>query len=119
MAPIYPAYHMAQSILGLKSAWEKAQAKKGGAQPTIDEVIAAFEGHRSPTPERQASAWRIGNGHQGIADTAYGTFRFNKAEKQAGDRRHRALSGRVREPAGRHDLDGVARRPACPERKCN
>ena len=25
----------------------------------------------------------LGNGHQGIADTAYGTFRFNKAEEQA------------------------------------
>ena len=34
MAPIYPAYHMAQSMLGLKTAWEKAQAKKGGGRPT-------------------------------------------------------------------------------------
>ena len=30
MPPIYPAYHMAQSMFGLKTAWEKAQAKKGG-----------------------------------------------------------------------------------------
>ena len=79
MAPIYPAYDMAQSMLGLKAAWEKAQAKKGGARPSTDEVIAAFEGIEIPTPSGGVRL-AIGKGHQGIADTAYGTFRFNKAE---------------------------------------
>ena len=32
--PIYPAYDMAQSVLGFKAAWEKALAKKGGGRPT-------------------------------------------------------------------------------------
>jgi branched-chain amino acid transport system substrate-binding protein len=81
MAPIYPAYHMAQSMLGLKTAWEKAQAKKGGARPTADEVIAAFEGIEFPTPSTTVRM-AIGKGHQGITDTAYGTFRFNKAENK-------------------------------------
>jgi branched-chain amino acid transport system substrate-binding protein len=79
MAPIYPSYHMAQSLLGLKTAWEKAQAKKGGARPTIDEVIAAFEGIEVVTPSTTVRLAN-GNGHQGISDTAYGTFRFDKAE---------------------------------------
>ena len=79
MAPIYPSYHMAQSLLGLKTAWEKAQAKKGGARPTTDEVIAAFEGIEVVTPSTTVRLAN-GNGHQGISDTAYGTFRFDKAE---------------------------------------
>ena len=77
--PIYPSYHMAQSMLGLKMAWEKAQAKKGGARPTTDDVIAAFEGLEFPTPSATVRL-AIGKGHQGITDTAYATFRFNKAE---------------------------------------
>ena len=81
MEPIYPAYHMAQSMFGLKTAWEKAQAKKGGARPTTEEVIAAFEGIEFPTPSGGVRL-AIGKGHQGISDTAYGTFRFNKAENK-------------------------------------
>ena len=41
--PVYSAYHMAHAILGLKAAYDKAAEAKGGAQPTTDEVIAAFE----------------------------------------------------------------------------
>jgi branched-chain amino acid transport system substrate-binding protein len=79
--PIYPAYDLAQSLLGLKTAWEKAQAKKGGARPTQEEVIAAFEGIEFQTPSttiRMAN----GNGHQGVSDTAYGTYKFDKAESK-------------------------------------
>src|SRR5205823_226966 len=35
--PTYPSYHMAQSLLGLKTAWDKAAAKKGGTRPSADE----------------------------------------------------------------------------------
>jgi len=79
MPPVYPAYHMAQSLFGLKTAWEKAQAKKGGARPTTDEVIAAFEGLEVVTPSTTVRL-AIGKGHQGVSDTAYGTYRFNKSE---------------------------------------
>jgi branched-chain amino acid transport system substrate-binding protein len=79
MPPVYPAYHMAQSLFGLKTAWEKAQAKKGGARPTTDEVIAAFEGVEVVTPSTTVRL-AIGKGHQGVSDTAYGTYRFNKSE---------------------------------------
>jgi branched-chain amino acid transport system substrate-binding protein len=76
--PIYPAYDFAQSLFGLKTAWEKAQAKKGGARPTNDEVIAAFEGISFPTPSTTVHM-ALGNGHQGISDIAYGTYKFDKA----------------------------------------
>jgi len=75
--PIYPAYDFAQSLFGLKTAWEKAQDKKGGARPTTEEVIAAFEGISFPTPSTTVHM-ALGNGHQGISDTAYGTYKFNK-----------------------------------------
>ena len=77
--PIYPAYDFAQSLFGLKTAWEKAQAKKGGARPTTEEVIAAFEGISFPTPSTTVQM-ALGNGHQGISDTAVGSYKFDKAE---------------------------------------
>jgi branched-chain amino acid transport system substrate-binding protein len=79
--PLYPSYHMAQSILGLKSAWDKAAAK-AGKRPTNDEIIAAFEGLEFEGPSGTVKM-AIGNGHQGIAGTAYGTYKFNKAEGKA------------------------------------
>ncbi len=79
--PTYPAYDLAQSLLGLKSAWEKAQAKKGGARPTTEEVIAAFEGIEFKTPSTTVRM-ALANGHQGITDTAYGTYKFDKTENK-------------------------------------
>jgi branched-chain amino acid transport system substrate-binding protein len=75
--PTYPSYQMALAMLGLKVAWEKAQAKKGGAKPSTEEVIAAFEGIAYDAPSGHV-ALSIGKGHQGVQETAYGTFRFNK-----------------------------------------
>jgi len=77
--PTYPSYHMAQSILGLKTAWDKAAAKKGGARPSADEVAAAFEGIEFQGPST-GIRMALGKGHQGIAETAYATYRFNKQE---------------------------------------
>jgi branched-chain amino acid transport system substrate-binding protein len=75
--PTYPSYQMAVAVLGLKSAWEKAQAKKGGARPSIEEVIAAFEYIEFESPSGRVKLAN-GNGHQGIQETAYGTFKFNQ-----------------------------------------
>jgi len=73
--PTYPAYQMAMSLLGLKLAYEKAQ--KGNAKPTTDEVVAAFKGIEFDGPAGHVKL-AIGDGHQGISETAYGTYRFNK-----------------------------------------
>jgi branched-chain amino acid transport system substrate-binding protein len=75
--PIYPAYDLAQSLLGLKTAWEKAQAAKGGARPNTEEVIAAFEHIQFKTPSTMITMAN-GNGHQGVSDTAYGTYKYDK-----------------------------------------
>jgi branched-chain amino acid transport system substrate-binding protein len=73
--PTYPAYQMAMSLLGLKLAYEKA--RKGDAKPTTDEVAAVFKGIEFEGPSGKVKL-AIGDGHQGISETAYGTYRFNK-----------------------------------------
>jgi branched-chain amino acid transport system substrate-binding protein len=75
--PTYPSYQMALSILGLKVAWEKAQKDKGGAKPATDDVATAFEGISYEAPSGPVKL-ALGNGHQGIQETAYGTYKFNK-----------------------------------------
>lgn len=77
--PTYPAYQMAMSLLGLKLAYEKAQ--KGEAKPTTDEVAAAFKGIEFEGPSGKVNL-AIGDGHQGISETAYGTYRFNKEKNE-------------------------------------
>ncbi len=79
--PIYPAYDLAQSLLGLKAAWEKAQAANNGARPSQEQVITAFEGLTFPTPSTTIEMAN-GKGHQGISDTAYGTYKFDKAKEK-------------------------------------
>jgi len=79
--PTYPSYQMAIAILGLKVAWDKAAAAKGGAKPTTDEVVKAFKGIEYDSPSGRVKM-ALGNGHQGIQDTAYGTYRFNKKTGQ-------------------------------------
>ena len=77
--PTYPSYQMAQSLLGLKLAYEKAA--KAGAKPTSDEIAAAFKGIEYDGPAGHVKL-AIGDGHQGITETAYGTYRFNKQKKE-------------------------------------
>ncbi len=79
--PNYPAYQMALSILGTKVAWEAAQKKKGGGKPTADEVSAAFEGISFDAPSGPVKM-ALGNGHQGIQDTAYGIYKWNKQKNE-------------------------------------
>ena len=77
--PTYPAYQMAMSLLGLKLAYEKA--RKADAKPTSDEVAAAFKGIEFEGPSG-AVKLAIGDGHQGISETAYGIYRFNKEKNE-------------------------------------
>lgn len=77
--PVYPSYHMSQGILGVKAAYEKAIADNGGKWPTVEQVIAAFEGLEFDTPSG-AIQMALGNGHQAIEGSAYGiTGHFDPA----------------------------------------
>ena len=42
--PIYPTYHMAQSLAALKAGYEKAIADNGGKWPTVEQVAQAIRG---------------------------------------------------------------------------
>jgi branched-chain amino acid transport system substrate-binding protein len=71
--PVYPSYRMAQAILGLKSAYEKAQGA-GAEAPTQDQVIAAFEGITYESPSGTVKL-AIGKGHQAVSEAVYGTVK--------------------------------------------
>jgi branched-chain amino acid transport system substrate-binding protein len=71
VVPSYPAYKMAQAILGVKSAWEKAQAANGGKPPSQEQVIAAFENLSFEAPGGKVDM-ALGKGHQAVQGTAYG-----------------------------------------------
>jgi branched-chain amino acid transport system substrate-binding protein len=68
--PNYPAYHMAQAVLGLKAAYEKAQGS-GNAAPAQDAIVAAFEKLEFETPSGPIRM-ALGKGHQAIEPTVYG-----------------------------------------------
>lgn len=69
--PTYPSYQMAQAILGVKAAWEKAQAANGGKRPSNEQVAAALENLTFEGPGGTVKM-AIGKGHQAIMETVYG-----------------------------------------------
>eukprot|EP00752_Nemacystus_decipiens_P000886 g886.t1 len=70
--PVQAPYRMAQALLGLKSAIEKAMAANGGNRPTTDEIRMAMKGHEWEAPGGLIQM-KLGNGHQAIQPTAIGT----------------------------------------------
>ena len=72
--PNYASYQMAQAILGVKAAWEKAMAANGGKRPSNEQVGAALEHLAFDGPGGHVRM-AIGKGHQAIMETAYGMTR--------------------------------------------
>jgi branched-chain amino acid transport system substrate-binding protein len=69
--PNYAAYKATNALLGLKSAYEKAQ-KAGAASPTQEQIIAAFEGI-SFEGVGGTVRMSLGKGHQATMENAIGT----------------------------------------------
>ena len=69
--PNYAAYQMTQAILGVKAAWEKAQAANGGKRPSTEQVIESFENLTFMSPAGEVKMG-LGKGHQAVTETAYG-----------------------------------------------
>jgi branched-chain amino acid transport system substrate-binding protein len=69
--PNYASYQMAQAILGMKHAWEKAQQANGGKRPSPEQVAAALKGTTFEGPGGTVRM-AIGKGNQAIMETAYG-----------------------------------------------
>jgi branched-chain amino acid transport system substrate-binding protein len=78
--PVQAPYRMVQSILGVKSAIEKAMEKNGGKKPTNEEIAAALTNHAWDSPGGRIRMAN-GNGHQAIQDIAIGKTKWNAATK--------------------------------------
>lgn len=74
--PTYPSYKMAQALLGVKAAADKA----GSADQ--DAVIGALRGLEWEGPSGKVTM-ALANGHQAIQDTAYGTYKYDKTAGKA------------------------------------
>ena len=79
--PVQAPYRMAQALLGLKLAVEKAMAANGGKKPTGEQLAAALKGLEWESP---AGTIRMvnGNGHQAIQDTAIGRTKYDAEKKR-------------------------------------
>ena len=71
LPPIYASYKATNALLGLKTAYEKAQAA-GAASPSQEQIISAFE---NLTFEGVGGTVKmsLGKGHQASMDNAIGT----------------------------------------------
>ena len=76
--PNYASFKMAQAILGLKAAYEKA--KGGGSdEPDQDKIIAAFENLTFEGPGGTVKM-ALGKGHQAVMDAAVGTTKVQNGQ---------------------------------------
>ena len=77
--PGYPAYQMAQAILGLKVAYDKAAQ---GGSTSDDAVIKAFEYSKFEAFGTTVDM-KLGKGHQAVTGTAYGIYKFDRSKGEA------------------------------------
>jgi branched-chain amino acid transport system substrate-binding protein len=74
VAPVYASYHMATAFMGAKAAFEKAQAANKAQEPTIDQIIGAFEYLKFESVAGTVDM-SLGKGHQAVQHVPYGTVK--------------------------------------------
>jgi len=74
VAPVYASYHMATAFMGAKAAFEKAQGANKVQDPTIDQIIGAFEYLKFESVAGTVDM-SLGKGHQAVQHVPYGTVR--------------------------------------------
>jgi branched-chain amino acid transport system substrate-binding protein len=72
--PVYASYHMATAFMGAKAAYEKAATANKGREPSIDQVITAFEYLKFESVAGTVDM-SLGKGHQAVQHVAYGTVK--------------------------------------------
>jgi len=79
--PVQAPYRMAQALMGLKLAVEKAMAanKKGG-KPSIEQIADALRGSEWEAPAGRIKM-ALGDGHQAIQSAAFGRTRYDATKK--------------------------------------
>ena len=78
--PVQAPYRMAQALLGLKLAVEKAMAANGGKKPTSEQLAAALKNSEWDSPAGKIRM-TLGGGNQAIQETAIGRTRWDAAKK--------------------------------------
>ncbi|CKX73010.1 Uncharacterised protein [Mycobacterium tuberculosis] len=79
--PSQAPYRMAQSVLALKLAVDKAAAANGGKKPTADQIADALTGLEWEAPSGRIKM-ALGDGHQAIQANAIGLTKWNPATKR-------------------------------------
>lgn len=70
-APVYPVWHIAQALLGVKAAYEKAMRLHHTNSPSQAQVMSALSGLNFATPSGSIAMDLVG-GHQASEGNAYG-----------------------------------------------
>ena len=78
--PVQAPYRMAQSLMGLKLAAEKAMQANKGQKPSMDQMMAALRGSEWMSPAGKVRM-ALGNGQQAIQDTAIGRTKWSEEKK--------------------------------------
>jgi branched-chain amino acid transport system substrate-binding protein len=77
------SYHVVQALQGIKAAYDKAIKDKGGAWPTVEDIVKAFAYSKFDTPSGTISM-AIGGGHQAVEEAVYGVTKMNPRTGFAG-----------------------------------
>ena len=78
--PVQAPYRMAQALMGLKLAVEKAMAANGGKKPSTEQIAAALRGSEWDAPGGRVKM-ALGGGHQAIQPTAIGRTKWDASKK--------------------------------------
>jgi branched-chain amino acid transport system substrate-binding protein len=122
--PNYSAYSMAQALLGLKTAYEKARLEKvqkatpmganegvkegmekAYSAPSTEEVIAALENLTFEGPSGKVMM-KLGKGHQAVQGTAYGMTRTANGEVLVENVKYYPVE-KVQPPEGISSIDWI------------
>ncbi len=114
-SPTYPAYKMAQAILGLKAAAEKAA--KPGAMPTADQVVQGFTGLVFEAPSGTVQMSRA-KGHQAVQSVSFGEYQYDAKTGKGTVAKVKTYSGEcLMPPDGTTPADWI--KAGFPGAKCN
>jgi branched-chain amino acid transport system substrate-binding protein len=115
--PVQAPYRMAQSLMGLKLAVEKAMAANGGKKPTPEQVAAALKNSEWDSPAGKIRMV-LGGGNQAIQETAIGRTRWDAGKKMVMlDDIQRFTAECVNPPANMKSEDWL--KAGFPGAKCN
>ncbi len=78
--PVQAPYRMAQSLLGVKLAVEKAMAANGGKKPSTEQIAAALRGSEWDSPGGRIKM-ALGEGQQAVQATAIGRTKWDAGKK--------------------------------------